>query len=87
MYLNYPHKVEIGMSLESFERLADAFDLSNEERAVLIYRFGIGDGIVRTLVNVADILADRYGWAYDENDVLKIERETLRFIHGPTKGA
>lgn len=82
---------EGGMTLQQFERLANIHDLSGEERAILMYRFGIGDGILRTLSEVADIMNRDHNYdsedEYTVKDIMFTESVALQAIYGPNRGA
>jgi DNA-directed RNA polymerase sigma subunit (sigma70/sigma32) len=79
------------MSLESFEKLASVHDLTGEERSILMYRFGVGDGIVRTISEVTEIMNREHNYAEDDEyrmeDIRYIETRAILSITGPQKGA
>lgn len=79
------------MSVEEFDRMASVHNLTDEEKNVLMYRFGIGDGIVRTISEVTEMMNREHNYSrYDEyrmQDIRRIEVVAILSIIGPQEGA
>lgn len=75
-----------GTTRQQFLRMAEILGLTGEEQAVIMYRFGIGDGIVRTIPEVTKIMNREHNYAEDDEyrneDIRTIESVAIRAING-----